>query len=449
MPLSEAQKNALDAYRIIADHAVVPDHTSASPSLQSSEENPEWMNTMTQLAMHYGQAASYAANQSVPTGGNFPGGVKKKIISASGFPEGVRAAYTPCSPLGCIPWTKSDDREIKQLVIHSFGHGWHAYKVGSSWRGRMNEPGGAQPVYIPFKDNIRRAVYVAKGTNYTDGSMSNPDRFSAGFQYALFASTNTVGCHFFIDRSGNIYIMADCNDVINSALELSNTSIGVSLEEALYSETLPTRDNPATWLADAGSDGNPGTAGTLKYFSFSDAQLLTLSVLIKKLQLVYPNLQVMDHSTGIGSMGPDSNGYALHAHIKQTKNVDPSPHFMTEEEWSLLFALVNTHELTADTVFVKPLSGAAARMWWVSSLSVPTNANNNALGSMVSADPIYTALSVIRATNIVNKKRGDYNLNAGNQASEDGKQVRNRLANLKVLNELANAPPEEYDGESV
>ena len=438
--ISKAQVDYLKALSkrgsVTQDNLVIS-AVSTSPKRSGSEE------AQFQLAMHQGFVAEHNGNRApycVGKGGlgNVPGSIKKKIINGSGFMEGTSVTYTPPGVMGTIGWVKPDDREIKQFVIHSFGHPWHAYQVGDKWKGRMNESGGAVQALIP-KDNISQLVYVASGTAVDQG-MSNPERFVSGFSSALNANDSTVGAHYFIDRLGNLYVVADCNDIINSSLELSNTCLSVVLEEAFYSEQEISPASPATWLPD-----NGGTAGTLQAFDFSPSQFLTLSILIKKLQLVYPNLRTTDHSTSIGSVGPSQNGYVLHGHIRQTKNVDPLPHFSTEEEWEALFGLVNSHNLKAEDVFVAPLTGAAARTWWVASLPVPTSQGQDAVSSMVASEPTYAALALIRASGLAGMRRSDYNLSAGSQATEDSKDIKQRSANRQALGTSAIAPTQGFD----
>jgi hypothetical protein len=132
---------------------------------------------------------------------------------------------------------------------------------------------------------------------------------------------------------------------------VNKKSIGVEMEEAFYVlKDTKGRKNKAMWKP----GGKPaGTAGNIEYFSYSAKQMLTLSILVKKLEMIYAPLR--DRNVGFSRHTVDGKsppGYTLHDALRHGHHVDISPHFLDQKLWDAFFKLVDEHtHITASNVF--------------------------------------------------------------------------------------------------
>lgn len=278
-------------------------------------------------------AATYY-NNDVPSFGpkRYPRGVPIRVISPVGFPPGVQVTYgVPPSGAAFLP---NGVRDVKLFVLHSFGHGWTATHKGTGWLNSKSAKRGA----VPYKDG-NRTIYIARGSD--PANMGHFTRFAAGLR-ACMAATAKATAHFFIDRAGNLTVIGDCNMILATTGGVNAIQLGVELEEAFYVLEDPKGGKKkAIWRP----GGNPaGTIGNVKYFSYSPEQLLTLSVLAKKLETVYPvlkerNIHIVPKTVDKSS----APGYTMHHAVKVGNHIDISPQFLDLGLWDSFFALVDSH----------------------------------------------------------------------------------------------------------
>lgn len=323
------------------------------------EADESWLSMIPKLTDYLDQQVAYYVNAGVA--GDQPS-LKKKLISSSGFSAETQVNYSFIAPGGYSPWSSQEDREIKQIVLHSFGHQWHAYKVNNKWRGEMNRANNLTMMMSEdYPDKVR---WVPLGTDAARG-MAHKGRLAAALNACMFPTPGNAGTHFIISRGGDLYVMADCNDTLSSCHDLSPTAISISLEEALYLEVPLGDPRPtATWLP---TGDPPGTDGTLKYWDFSEQQYQTLAVLIKKLQTAYPNLAARTFTSSSGEATSSFVGYTMHGHISgaDSRYIDVSPHFQTSDEWNTFFDLVDQQEqIKTPDVWVAQNTGYTNRLAW-------------------------------------------------------------------------------------
>jgi len=327
------------------------------------ESDGTWMDMVTQLTQFMEKNVAYYVNAGVV---DAPETQKRRMISEDGFPAYVKINYTFLSPGGFTPWSSIEDREIKQVVLHSFGQQWHAFQSSGKWFGVMNSPDKMEMYF--YEETGQKMRWIPKGSD-PDQGMAHKGRLAAALNACMFPSPGTAGVHFIISRSGDLYILADCNDVMNSAQDLSPTALTIALEEALYIEVESGQSRPvATWLP----TGSPlGTDGTLGYWDWSEQQYLTLSILLKKLQTAYPALAVRTHTSSPGEATSDFVGYTMHSHISgaDPRYTDVSPHLQTADAWTDLFDLVDQQkQITATNVWVSPAKGYEGRLAWAENI---------------------------------------------------------------------------------
>jgi hypothetical protein len=179
----------------------------------------------------------------------------RRIISAEGFPSGMTVTYVDAPKMSYH--SVDAPREIKHIVLHSFGHSWHADSSGKG--GWFNDPsGGGVDPYIYDKQTI----YVARGSDAK--TLGHPERLKGSIQAAVGSMSRSTA-HFYIDRAGNLLVVGDVNNVMFVADAVNETSVSISLEEAFYLVKDPLEER-AIWST---SGVPPGSAGNVKYFSFS------------------------------------------------------------------------------------------------------------------------------------------------------------------------------------
>ncbi len=375
--------------------------------------------------------------------------IPRKVLSANGFPPSVSVTYSAPPPFAMATpqWPrkgKKNTRDINFFVFHSFGHGWHATSKGKKKIGWMNTRGVTA---IPHDG---QTVYIPKGSD--PESLAHFTRFKAGLR-ACLGTAAAASAHFFIDRAGNLVVVGDVQDILYTSNQLNKQQVGVELEEAFYVvKDTKGRGNKAIWKA----GGNPpGTRGTIEYFAYSPAQMLTLSIIVKKLQLVYPALQT--RNTYFESYSVDKNsppGFVIHDAIrggppkigkdgkpkKQGHHIDVSPHFKSQELWDAFFDLVDSHEhLTSKDVFLyKQKYKNTGTVQPVAPLA------DSAVTAMTDRMLQYAKSQGIaeeRASSMVNVSKRAVNNTAGTAAARSSHQTSQQVADTTNITQQTQDPP--------
>jgi hypothetical protein len=331
MALTPEQQQKYNQMRELMPEDAVSGFEMVSPSDNSVGDG--FAKFMREFSKHTKQNAFAYYNYDVKKGGPRPPRQRKatKVISPDGFPPDITISYAYPPPFAFR--TEQGARKIKHFVMHSFGHGWHARpgnQVG--WLNSSKSHQGSVPVQYKGK-----TVYMAKGTE--EASFTHRRRMAAGLNTCLNPTAKATA-HFFIDRAGNLVIIGDCNDVMYTSNVLNSTSVGVELEECFY-----VTEDPKVQKAEYRYAGEPpGTRGNIVHLTYSDKQMLTLSILCKKLEIAYPELQRRNILIGVKGVNKSSPpGYTMHNFIEGSKHLDVSPHFFSEDYWHAFFQLVDAH----------------------------------------------------------------------------------------------------------
>lgn len=343
-PLSPERQAKLDQLKEQMPEDLVPGFTVQTTG--AIEPESPWVKRMSKFSKDLGANAHAYFNYDV----RGEDGIKKqrrkprRILSAEGFPPWVTVSYAYPPPFSFK--TPYGMRDLKHFVMHSFGHGWHAGRGPKNRKGWMNSPRkGRGVIAVPFEG---QTVYIPRGSD--PESMAHFTRFSAGLRACLNTAAQATA-HFFIDREGNLVVVGDCNDIMWTSQGVSLTSVGVEMEEAFYVlKDTKGRGNSASWKA----GGRPkGTAGNIEYFAYSPKQMLTLSIIIRKLEMRYPQLKERNISFKPRSFKKkDAAGYTIHDFIKGSHHLDISPHFLTQDLWNAFFELVDAQDhITKDMCF--------------------------------------------------------------------------------------------------
>lgn len=415
------------------------DHMGGAAYIKEYVESIGGQDTLiTQLTQYLERNVNYFVNAGVV---ETEESQRRKIVSPVGFPAFIDVSYTFISPGGYTPWSSSEDREVKQVVLHSFGHQWHAFQSSGKWFGVMNMPDQVS-IYVPDESG-KTMDWVPKGTNVERG-MEHKGRLAAALSACMFPTPGNAGAHFIIGRSGDLFVMADCNDVLNSCHDLSPTAISIALEEALYLEVETGTPRPeATWLP---TGDPPGTGGTLKYWDFSVQQYLTLAVLLKKLQIAYPSLAVRTHTSSRGEGSTSFTGYTMHGHIQgaDSRYTDVSPHFQAEEDWTALFDLVDAQvQIDQTSVWRTVPTGYEGRLAWIEDLvGVLQNLGSTGLTQRMMTSPgIVPLLGALRAHREFQNDTEAYRQAAAKAGALESSQRKIQTAMEKVMQIAAKAAP--------
>lgn len=362
--LSEAGKSNALKGRYVADHMMV-----------GSSEAPEEAADKTWLAYLSDMSTDMADNARVMLNAGTRSAVafsrSMLVLSSEGFASDIKVNYMFLNPGSYMPWISDVARDVKQVVLHSFGQQWHAFEASSMWQGYMNPTservGGAAALeYYATSEQLKPTiVWVPQGTAPYRG-MAHPVRIATALRSLVTSAEGTVGVHFIIDREGNLYVMSDCNNILRSSGVLSDTCVSIALEEALYADSLSAGGHPIpyTWYPDG--------SGNLTAWDFSDFQYNTLAALIAKLRLAYPNLRTSNYSTSRNSVDRSFVGYTMHGHVADAKadHIDVAPHFATSEKWEQFFALVDGQsQMTKVPVWQKIEKGYKGRLAWVTEIT--------------------------------------------------------------------------------
>lgn len=432
--LLEAEEDNIQKGRYLSDHM-----TSNASGVLGSDVGPSWLKVLGDLSDYLIKNVNVQLNFGTLDGIGV--GAKRRTLDSQGFPVWAQVKYTLSAPGTYVPWVRDDDREITQIVLHSFGQQWHAYEANGKWLGPMNEPGGSDG-YLYINDGVEELIWIPKGSD-PDRGFAQWDRFTSSLQSLIHAPQGVTGVHFVIDRAGNLYVMGDCNDVMGSSGDLSDTCISIGLEEALYAraEEDGFRARPATWLP--GGDP-PGTEGNLTYWDYSVFQYITLATLVRKLQNAIPSLKTTEHSTSPRSVDSSFVGFTMHSHVTDAPNyvTDVSPHFQTEEEWEQFFELV-TKQAAVDeyATWQKVKAGPSGNLAWVEPVVSALGPEAAGILEDASANPaIHTLLGVHRAHQEISKSSTDYRESAASLMFNDSKLQKQKEGVGKIVEVSMSAP---------
>lgn len=402
------------------------------------EADTSWLSLLAQYTSHLENNVAYYVNAGVF---GTEASRKRKLISAEGFPASIEVNYSFMTPSGYVPWSSTEDREIKQVVLHSFGQQWHAFKSDGKWFGVMNQANLVAP--YQFGTDLTRSFRIPAGTNVARG-MEHTGRLAGALSACMFPTPGNAGTHFVISRSGDLYVLADCNDSMNSCHDLSPTAISIALEEALYLEYAAGDPRPvATWLP----TGTPsGTGGTLTAWDFSEQQYLTLAILIKKLKTAYPSVDVRTHTSAPGEASTSFTGYTMHGHIQgaDARYVDVAPHFQTEDEWTALFDLVDTQSQVLSTgVWITQDTGYTNRLSWAENLvSTLQSLAPGGLSKKVMTSPaLASLLGILRAHREFQNTNRTYRAKAAVAEAQNSVGVKKQAGMEVVQSQAAKTTP--------
>ncbi len=439
--LLDAETENLPSGRYLADHTIFDANDGAG-----EPDDPSWLQILGDFAGYLQQNVMAFMNAGTLETAEMAW--RKRMLNSQGFPPDVKVRYTYAAPGAYVPWTGEDNREIKQVVLHSFGQQWHAFKSGGKWLGKLNNT-ATRRVYRPYTEGeaeISESVWIPKGTDPAKG-YAQWERFSSALRAVVSAPQPVTAVHYMIDRAGNLYVMADCNDILNSSGALSDTCVSIGLEEALY---LPTTEEEATWLP---GGTPPGTEGTVRHWDYSAYQYRTLAILIKKLQNGLPTLQTTTHTTG-KTADASFTGYTMHGHIADSASdiVDVSPHFQEESDWDNFFALVEQQgHVDEFLTWTKKRPGVEGRLQWVEEIVSSLGPDVRGLTQGIMVNPSVNILTgILRTHQEINKSRGDYRTEAATRTANESiiqKQRQSIGVQLDVAQESPTVVPSSLEGD--
>jgi len=435
MALTADQKSAFDQLKEVMPTDLVPGYSVATTG--ELDPNSVFLKGMESYSDVLGQNAYAYFNFEVSKRG-----LKRrrrrpsKILSPEGFPPWVGISYAYPAPRSFR--TPMEEREVEHFVFHSFGHGWMASFKNKKWVGWMNDKRKKRGVEAYEFEG--RTVYVAKGSD--PESLTHLTRFKAGLGNCLALSSG-VAPNFFIDRSGNLVVIGDCNDIQIASNWLDRKGVSVELEEAFYvTKDTGGSKNKATFK----SGGTPrGTAGNVEYFAYSPLQMLTLSIVCKKLETAFPAIRNrhLSFANRTSTWKNTPPGYAMHDWIKQGKHgghFDISPHFQTQALWDAFFELVDSHTHINPTNVFKP-----RQKYKDVGMSYTTEAlAEDTLEAMTDRMLQYAkdrGLATERMNNIITANKRTVNSNAGTSAAKEALKVKQQVATTTSLAQQTQNPP--------
>lgn len=426
------KENAFEQLKEQLPTDLVPGYTVASTG--TVDPQSDWTDKLQRFSKDMAANAYAYFNYNVSKSGLISNKRKpKRVLSAAGFPPWVTVTYAYPPPMAFysanIP-PEEGYRKVNFFVLHSFGHAWSAMYSRDKKReiGWMNSVGVTA---IPF-DN--KTVYIAKGSD--PESMAHWKRFSAGLS-ACLGSAAEATAHFFIDRDGNLVVIGDCNDVMFTSNCLNKVQIGVEIEEAFY-VLKDTKEEPARFR----SGGTPrGTAGNVQYFAYSPQQMLTLSILVKKLELAYPKTltQRNIHFSTKNVTPKSAPGYCMHDTITGASHFDVSPHFLTQDLWDAFFNLVDSHTHITSAHLWKPStkyedSGQSVM------IDPVANGDVTAMTQKLLELAQTQGIALTRTNVVANMSRTEINNNAGNQATNRAHTELQKVADITCESQQTQDP---------
>jgi len=423
MPLTPKQQGAFDELQEQLPTDFLPGITIEATTADDLESQSPWLKRLRRMSDELSENAYSYFNFEVRKGR-----VKAKkrrprrIMSSEGFPQDITVTYAYPPPFSFRSVAKS--RDVKFVVLHSFGHAWHATRRRGSFAGWLNSTAGKQGV-VPYQLD-GKTVYVARGSDAE--SLHHYSRFMAGLRTVLLP-TSRAAAHFFIDRNGNLVVIGDCNDILYASNNLNSTSVGIELEEAFYVLEDP-KEQKAIWKA----GGDPvGTAGNVKYLTYSAKQLLTLSVVCKKLELAYPKIGQRNVSFVRRALtSSDPPGYTMHDFIKASHHLDVSPQFLTQETWDSFFKLVDSHSnITTDKLWKPvPKYADAQEIELRKEEEDDRTAEMNALSEILINPAKVVSLAKRRVLSTANKDRKLLTEEAGKRAVQESYKAKTTYAGI-------------------
>ena len=434
--LDDAARENQSTGKVRADHM-----TYGTLAENAVEAEQSWLDGLGTLSGYMQRNALSALNQTTMECATDP--VKRRVLSPDGFEYGVR--YVHASPGSYIPWTKDVDREVKQVVLHSFGHQWHAFKSSGKWRGALNEVDAPQWSYDPQEfgeDGVARKIWLPKGTDPERG-FTNWNRFTATLRSLIQGSSGTTGVHYLIARNGDLYVLTDANDIVGSCGVFNDTAIAIGLEEALYLDYHFLYDGrpPATWLP--GGDP-PGTAGTVQYFPYSEQQYSTLSILMRKLGNAIPVLKTKVNSLGKIKSPSSFQGFTMHRHLPEARpeNIDVSPHLQGQRDWDLLYLRVSKQSSVDQySTWYTQQRGFRSRLRWVEEAVEALGPDPDTAMTGVTVNPaVNILLGVYRSHQEILRGPGSYRAAAAANAEAEAKTHTQRKGLAKTVEAAAAAP---------
>ena len=436
MPLSSGQLQALlnataanEQEKSSADHMTTGTGGAATPA-----KSQDWLSYLRNAAEQRAGNAFVMLNLS-------PEGAPRSsapscILNSAGFTRPVVYSFLP--PGSYKTWTSDEARDVTQVVLHSFGHLWHAFKDSGKWKGYLNAVGNLHPM-VYLDGSVEKVAWIPKGSN--EDTMAHPERLGTTLRALALGVEGTASTHFLIDRDGTLYVMSDCNHILKSSGALSDTCISIALEEALYynSNADASYPIPLTW------DPTDDAATNLTTWDYSAEQYQTLTALLFKLRLAYPSLNTQTHSSARATVDASFSGYTMHSHLKDSRpqDIDVAPHLQSSEEWDALFKAVGQQgSLAAYAVWKRPTEGPAARTAWVEELISAATAEGQGANPWTSISPPLVYLSSMhRAHQEVLKTSKDYRRNAAVLARQDSKLQEARLGVGRVIEQAVQALP--------
>jgi len=437
MGLTPTQKNAFEQLK-----EKIPEDLTSGYSVATSGAEAvasPWIKKMRQHRKSLGTNAYAYFNYTVRKG-KLKATKRKpsQVISAEGFPPWVNVTYVYPPPRAF--YSTKNTKRVKHFIMHSFGHGWHAQKHAKhgaiGWMNSSKSKKGVEPYDLDGK-----TVYVPKGTDTEN--MSHFVRFSAGLR-ACLRSEAKASAHFFIDRNGNLIVCGSCTDVLYTSNGLNGTGVGVEMEESFYVENYPKKRSKAVWRP----GGKPaGTAGNVEYFAYNAKQMFTLSILVKKLETMFPPIkegrQRIDF-TRKASKKDTLSGYTIHDFIypgsyksgpkkgqRKHGHMDISPHFLTQALWDDFFALVDTHtHIHKGNCFKKNIPGYNES----GDVDIVEPLATEELTSMTERLLDYaknTGMAIDRAALMAQSSRSKVNSSAGRNATKNAHQKSQQEAGIQ------------------
>jgi len=412
---------------------LVPGYSVSSGD--DADPQTEWLKGLKRLSSDLGENAFAYFNYEARKG-PLKGRQRRprKVMSGEGFPPWVNIGYAYPPPQAFYtPWKA---RTVKHIVLHTFGHAFMSafLKYGKKKRRKKGKPGE----WVGWMNSNRKnrgieqfeydgkIVYVPKGS---DANMHHPRKFSAGLS-ACLSSSRKASAHFFIDRNGNLMIIGDVNDVLFTSNALSKTSVGIEMEEACYvEEPLP----KTIKLRAAGSP--PLTAGNVIYPAFTAKQLLTLSIVCRKMETAFPEIERRTLLTPHSANKASPPGYSMHLAAKGAHHSDASPHFLDElyaenfVTWDNFFALVDEQDQINETNLWKPRQKYKKSTKGEELIRAPVSEDvTNNFEQILLSFSHSTGVGVSRASKSSEVTKPQINEEAGKQAKKESQKMKNTAA---------------------
>lgn len=445
--LSVQQRRALEeTARENAEAGNKTDHMSYSGVAGGAVEyDPHWANGIADLSDYMQRNALSAMNKSTLECYSDP--IRRRVLAPDGFKSAVR--YVRAAPSAYVSWTKDVDREIKQIVLHSFGHQWHAYRTGGKWRGPLNdfeaEVRAAEKQDVVdhsfFSDpgHVGTNIVLPKGTDVSAG-FTNWNRFTATLRTLIEAPAGTSGVHYLIARNGDLYVMADANDIMRSCGVFNETALSIGLEESMFMTY--THQRPiATWSHEGEV---PGTAGSASYWKYSELQYDTLAILMRKLGNAIPSLDIRTNSLGKIKKPESFIGHTMHSHLPDAKpeHIDVSPHLATQEDWNALYDRIKSFGYVSEfNTWYTQQKGFRSRLRWVEEAVEALGPEPDKAITGVSTNPaVNTLLGVYRAHQEILREPSSYRTAAAAISEAESKAHAQRKGAVEVFEAAATAP---------